>query len=391
MQPEERLDALLSRRMGEGMENETTEEMVIGTGELAPLLAAAERLIILSEAEPSSVFSDQLEAALLSHFAASSDGSAAANDSSSRAEKLMTPTAPAAADASDLIKPHARRSSDVRRFTRRPVNTPWRAVAALLLLGVGLVGGITAAARSGLLLNRSGNVTAASDTPALSEGGSVRAHLQQAQDALAAFNQAVNQRLGDEAYQAALSHFADEEAKASADLARLPQGATRMALSAQLAALREHGRHDLRAALPILNWAIRAVVTSILDKLGDMVLKIGQTAVAGAAGHDSYVWTITVQGSGFAPGAVLLVDNQPIGVTVSVSATTLVAQVSSGTIKGGSHHVSVGNPDGTVADGGAVTLTQPDDHGGHGGGSGSGSGGGGPRSGGSGGSGDGGS
>jgi hypothetical protein len=36
--------------------------------------------------------------------------------------------------------------------------------------------------------------------------------------------------------------------------------------------------------------------------------------------------------------------------------------------------VRVGNPDGTVADGGVITLTQPDDHGGHGGGSGGGSG-----------------
>jgi hypothetical protein len=70
----------------------------------------------------------------------------------------------------------------------------------------------------------------------------------------------------------------------------------------------------------------------------------------------------------------LLVDNQPSGETLAVSSTTLVAQVSSAAIKDGSHQVSVGNPDGTVSDGGAVTLTQPDDHGGHGGGSGSSSG-----------------
>jgi hypothetical protein len=208
----------------------------------------------------------------------------------------------------------------------------------------------------------------------LGDRDSVRAHLQQAQDALSAFNQAVNQRLGDKAYQAALAQFADEEAKASAGLARLPQDATRTALSAQLTALREQGRHDLHAALPILNWAVRAAVTNALDQLGDTVVKIGQTAVAGAAGHDSYVWTITVQGSGFAPGAVLLVDNQPSGVTILVSSTTLVAQISNAVIKDGSYHVSIGNPDGTVADGGAVTLTQPDDHGGHGGGSGGGSG-----------------
>jgi hypothetical protein len=373
MQPEERLDAVLSQQMREDMRSNTADEMVSGTDELGVLLDAAERLIIRSDAAPSSVFADRLEAALLSRYAASSGGSAAANTSSGRAEKPMTPTAPVASHAPDSIKSDAQRSSDRRRFTRRPVNTPWRAVAALLILGLGLVGGITAAARSGLLLTGSGQVTTATRTPALGEGDSVHAHLQQAQDALAMFNQAVNQRLGDQAYQAALAHFVDEEAKASDDLARLPQDATRTALSAQLTALREHGRHDLRAALPVVGWAVRAAVTSVLDQLGDTVLKIGQTAVAGAAGHDRYVWTITVQGSGFTPGAVLLVDNQPIGVTLSVTATTLVAQVSSAAIQDGSHYVSVGNPDGTVAGGGAVTLTQPDDHGGHGGGSGGGS------------------
>jgi hypothetical protein len=368
MQPEERLDALLSQRLREGMQEDVAEESATGAADLAPLLDAVERFAVKGDAEPASSFANQLEAALLSRFAASSEGSTAANDSSDWAEKPMTPTAPAASDASDSIKSDARRSSDMRRFTRRPVNAPWRAVAALLLLGVGLIGGITAAARSGLLLNGSGNVTTETHTPALGAGDSVRAHLQQAQDALATFNQAVNQRLGDQAYQAALAYFADEEAKASADLAKLPQDATRTALSAQLTALRERGRHDLRAALVALSWATRALVTSVLDKLGDTIPKVGTTAVAGAAGHDSYVWTITVHGSGFAPGAVLLVDNQPAGATLSVSATTLVAQISSAATRNGTHQVSVGNPDGTVADGGAITLTQPDDHGGHGGG-----------------------
>jgi hypothetical protein len=257
------------------------------------------------------------------------------------------------------------------------MNSPWRAVAALLLLGIGIFGGLAMAARSGLLLNGSAHVRTATQTPALGEGDSVRVHLQQAQDALATFNQAINQRLGDHAYQAALTRFTDEEAKASTDLSTLPADTTRTTLAAQLTALRERGRHDLRAALPLLGWSVRALVTSVLDKLGDTVPKIGQTAILGAVGHDSYVWTITIQGSGFAPGAVLIVDNQPTGVTLSVSATTLVAQVSSAGIQNGSHHVSVGNPDGTVADGGVITLIQPDDHGGHGGGSGSGSGGGG--------------
>jgi hypothetical protein len=375
MQPEERLDALLSQRLPEGMGGNTAEEQVNGTGKLAPLLDAAERLMVRGDAEPSSTFADQLEAALLSRFAKPSNDTAAASYSSTEAETPMALKAPPPSGAYNSIKPDPRQPSDVRRFIPRPASAPWRAVAALLLLGVGIFGGLATAVRSGLLLNGSEHVTTATHTPALGEGDSVRAHLQQAQDALAVFNQAVNQRLGDQAYQAALARFADEEAKASADLSRLPADATRTALSVQLTALRERGRHDLRAALHVLSWPARALVTNTLDKFGDTVPKIAQTAIAGAAGHDSYVWTITIRGSGFAPGAVLLVDNQPTGVTISVSATTLVAQVSSATTKDGMYHMSVGNADGTVADGGVITLTRPDDHGGHGGGSGSGSGG----------------
>jgi hypothetical protein len=384
MQPEERLDALLSRRLSEAMEDNTAEELASGTGELIPLLDAAEPLMIRDRAEPSSTFADQLEAALLSRFAASSDKGAANTYAHNGAEAATAEKEPLTAYASPSIQSEqsdVRQSGNRRRLIPRPASAPWRAVAALLLLGIGIIGGLATTARSGLLLNWSGHVTNATQTP-----DSVGTQLQQAQSALTLFNQSVSQRLGDQAYQSALARFAEAEAKVGADLAGLPANATRTALAAQLTALRERGRHDLRAALPVLSWSVRALVTSVLDQLGDTVPKIGQTTLVGAAGHDNYVWTITIQGSGFAPGAILLVDNQPAGMTVSVSATILVAQVSSAATKDGTYHVSVGNPDGTVAGGGVITLTKPDDHGGRGGGSGSGSGGSGSGSGGGGGS-----
>jgi hypothetical protein len=381
MQPEERLDALLSRRLSEGMEDNTTEELANGTGKLVPLLDAAEPLMIRDRAEPSSTFADQLEAALLSRFAVSSDEGAATTSAHNGAEAATAEKESLTTHAPPSIQADVRQPSNVRRFIPRPASAPWRAVAALLLLGIGIIGGLATTARSGLLLNWSGHVTNATQTP-----DSVRTQLQQAQSARTLFNQSVSQRLGDQAYQSALARFAEAEAKAGADLAGLPANATRTALAAQLTALRERGRHDLRAALPVLSWSVRALVTSVLDQLGDTVPKIGQTTLVGAAGHDSYVWTITVHGSGFAPEAILLVDNQPAGMTVSVSAKTLVAQVSSAATKDGTYHVSVGNPDGTVAGGGVITLTKPDDHGGRGGGSGSGSGGSGSGSGGGGGS-----
>src|SRR5678815_1717096 len=114
MQPEERLDALLSRRLRERTWNNTAEETVNGTDELEPLLDAAERLSIQSDAEPSSTFADQLEAALLSRFAASATDTATAGHSSSGGEAPMAVTTPPPSYASNALKPGARESSNVR-------------------------------------------------------------------------------------------------------------------------------------------------------------------------------------------------------------------------------------------------------------------------------------
>jgi hypothetical protein len=373
MQPEERFDTLLSRRLRESVREEATGESANEAADLAPLLDAVERFAVTGDTEPSSSFANQLEAALLSRFAISA-GDAAAEEIAGETEEALPQMELQRAHAASSIPSKGRPLGKVGRFISRPMSSPWHAVAALLLLGIGIFGGLAVADRSGRLLIDSAPARTVTQTPTLGEGDSVRAHLQQAQDALVSFNQAVKEQLGDQAYQAALTHFADEEATASADLSTLPADSNRTTLATQLAALRERGRHDLRAALPILGWSIRALVTSLLAKLGDTIPMVGQTAILGAAGHDSYVWTITVNGSGFAAGAILLIDNQPAGATLSVSATQVVAQVSSASLRAGSHHVSIGNPDGTVADGGVVSLTQPDDHGGHGGGSESGSG-----------------
>jgi len=375
MQPEERFEALLSQRLRESMGESAAEALVGEAGELAPLLDAVKRFAVTGDAEASSSFADQLEAALLSRFAAPAGDAVAAEQVNGEPAGAPPQLELMRARTSSSRPEKARPLGTVGRFIPRPMNSPWRAVAALVLLGIGIFGGLAVTARSGLLWSDAASARTATQTSALGEGDSVRAHVQQAQHALAEFNQAVKQRLGDQAYQAALAHFTDEETKASADLSKLPADTTRTTLATQLSALRESGRHDLRAALPLLSWPVRALVSGVLDKLGDTVPKIGQTAVLGAVGHDSYVWTITVNGSGFVPGAVLLVDDRPAGMTISISATTFVAQVSSAGIRNGAHHVSVGNPDGTVADGGVITLTQPDDHGGHGGGSGGGGGG----------------
>jgi hypothetical protein len=192
-------------------------------------------------------------------------------------------------------------------------------------------------------------------------------HLRNANDALTTFNTDVAQQAGDQAYQDALARFSTEVTAATNDLASAVHDPTYQALAAQLNILRDRGRHDLRAALPSLTWALRVTVTGFLGALGEAIPKIGQTAIAGTAGKDNYVWTLTVQGSGFAPGAILLLDGQPTGVTLSVTATIFVARASSAAVQAGSHRIGVGNPDGTAVNGDTVTFSQPDDHGGRGG------------------------
>ena len=112
MQPEERLDALLSRGLGEGVGNETAEEKMNGTGELAPLLDAAERLMIRSDAEPSPTFASQLEADLLSRFAAVSDGAAATEHINGRAEAAIAEKKPVVSHASSTIQSDGRSASN---------------------------------------------------------------------------------------------------------------------------------------------------------------------------------------------------------------------------------------------------------------------------------------
>jgi hypothetical protein len=213
---------------------------------------------------------------------------------------------------------------------------------------------------------------------AASPADRTRLHLRYATDALVALDRAVAQRQGNPTYGDALATLRREQAAAARDLAQVPAGHGRDALTAQLSSLRTQARHDLRAALGSRSWPDRLSTTSALAELGDAVPSVAHAVVA----HESdRRWQVTLSGAGFQPGAVLLVNGVPMGTAHVVSPNLLTAEVSD---VASLRHVAlgVGNPDGTAAATESVATASEtptpggsDDHGGQGSGTGTGKGG----------------
>jgi hypothetical protein len=113
-------------------------------------------------------------------------------------------------------------------------------------------------------------------------------------------------------------------------------------------------RHDLRVALPTLDWSHRIATTSALGQAGDSVLVVmsaASTAVQLGQGEseDSSQRLVVVHGAGFQPGAVLLINGIPSGTVTAVSPTTLEARIDAHALDGRGVSIGVGNPDGTAA------------------------------------------
>lgn len=192
----------------------------------------------------------------------------------------------------------------------------------------------------------------------------VRVHLQNAQQALDAFDTAVAQHDGAPGVNAALATFTQQEQAAAAGVAALPAGDERDALAAQLAALRDRAQHDLRSALIGLNWATRAEVTAVLRTLGEAAPWVTQATITGTTIDGNYIWIITINGADFSPSALLLIDGQPTGTIVSQSPTTLDARIPGNLLSAGAHTIGVGNPDDTASIVSSMTSAAQDDHGG---------------------------
>lgn len=384
MEPEERLNHLLSQRgevsanhasaPGERFPMESEQSNAGGSDELDSLLHVADRFAVWGTAEPSSAFAQQLEAKLITRFATPSSDAVPnaliavppredAQHTGPPREAVGPASAPAAAGT--------RRRQGKGHFRGIHIGSlRWQAVAAVLLIGI--VASALAAAIAGARPGQPFYAVVRFGQGVRTDLASrpeerARLHLTYAQDALAAFDAAISQQSGDQAYRDTLTALVDEERAAGGEISHLPAGATRDELSTQLETMLQSGRRDLHAALLALNWPMRVEVTGALGQLGDLVPTSASSSVAGVTVGDAYVWILTVHGSGFQRGAILLVDAKPMGMVTSDSATTLVAQIGAAELNPGAHQIGVGNPDGTAVLVGTVTIVVPDDHGHHGG------------------------
>ena len=419
MLPEERLDTLLSRHIQNENSQERHQHVDNGDdahdgddgdnrddgredyADLQPLLDASGRLTALNGAEPSPDFADRLETLFLATAASLSDhGAAPASFDDSMAARFADtapprlgndyPTLPGvrwdeldsmdsidkmdnqatvadsmdsmdnqATVADNAIAPLAPVPLRPRPVWRRLV---WSALAAALLLAIGATT-FTAAAAAGPgtpLYGLHRWEQGVQVSMAGSAADRAKLHLEYAREALVALDAAVAARQTGSTYDDALATYRDEMSAASTSLAAVPTGGDQSALVAQFGQLRAQGRSDLHAALAVLPWAQRITTTSALVGLGDNAPTVTHAEMV-YSGHGQHLWRITVTGSGFQPGAILLVNGQPAGEVLSVTPTTLVAQMTGDDSAPLPASIGVANPDNTAAVTSSIRSSEQND------------------------------
>src|SRR5262249_1536088 len=139
-------------------------------------------------------------------------------------------------------------------------------------------------------------------------GDRTRLHLAFAQEALDALDAAANHQ-ADGTYGDALATFTQEIQAATSTLNTVPPGSAHAALAAVTVQLQARGRADLHVALAVLTWSGRITTTAVLGAIGDPVLHVDEASMVYVvdSGPNQNVWEITITGSGFQPGAVLLI------------------------------------------------------------------------------------
>lgn len=364
MHPEDRLDALLTALRQPERERQDahpesgrtyspagwTRAMEQTDADLLPLLDVARQFDPLRTAQPDPRFAQALRARMLERVAERRVAGSAA----------VAPVAPVG--PARLLAAHW-----------RPLRTALVAASLLLALGLGTLTAAAAAGPGSILfgLHRlEQNVQAATvSDPA----GRAHMHLGYARQWLAAVRAAADQHAGDPTYSDALGALGDEDAAAAQQIGLVPAGATRAGLDAELSQLRADERTTLRAALPALDWPDRLATTQALGTLGVSVPRATQATLV----HGDDAWHIELTGSGFQPGATLLLNGQPAGQVTVASDGRATADLPASALRTPPASVGLGNPDGTAAattsvrvlsssDAGPSATETPGDHEGHG-------------------------
>ena len=379
MLPEDRFDALLSPRLAmPPLHTDLSDEDAI----FAPLLSAASQLFVLADARPSATFAQALEDRFLAHAAALADAGTTTridytaqtlpgsdfptlpSSYTSVGSRAGTPTrASVARSIRQQAAPPPRGIALLR--SRYPRLLP-QAIAASLVLMLG-IGALTAAAAAGpgsflFPLHRleQGIQLGLTGSPA----DRFRLHLGYANDALTALDAVHGDSAqGKSAYAQALTTLSNEERAAEKELAAVPAGAERDDLTAQLQAFKTRATHDLYAALgpsAALSWQNRVATTQMLDQLGAQVphvdavhiTRIDDTSRAGDSGSgskDTHSWKVTISGSGFTQGAVVMINGHPAGTVTQFSPAQIVALVRSDDSNAVAGAIGIEEPDGSAA------------------------------------------
>jgi hypothetical protein len=326
--------------------------------ELEPLLGVADGLALVGNALPASSFADDLEARLLARAGYRPIGSSRVLNEEDNARSIVdAPTVSLLAVPDRLDRSRRRPTSVLPRVSWRV----WSSLAAIILLTLTVTTfaiAANASPGSALYSVRRWQEDARTNLTN-SDVERTQLHIQYATDALDALDSAVAQHDAS-AYNEALGRFNDELRQASDALAQVPAGTDHDTLSADLDTLRARGQSDLRAALPSLGWPSRIVTTSALGALGEQVVIVTQVGGVRTISQYGRIWTLTLIGSGFQSGAVLLVRQRPAGHVLSVTPTRLVAQLPAGIEDSLPHDIGVGNPDDTAATTAQVTGEHDD-------------------------------
>jgi len=156
------------------------------------------------------------------------------------------------------------------------------------------------------------------------------------------------------AYSQALADLDQQLQTTTAAINGLPAGTQREQLASEIASLQLDAIHILRALLPRLTLSERIATTGELARLGDNVPRLVNGMLV-LPPHPNGRATISLSGSNLQPGAQLLVDGKPTGVTGFLQNGQLIFVVENW--RGEQHPQSLGlvNPDGTAAQ--ATTIT----------------------------------
>lgn len=164
------------------------------------------------------------------------------------------------------------------------------------------------------------------------------------------------------AYRQALTDLDQQLSTAASAINALPAGSQSNQLTHELASLKLDAIHTLRSLLSQLAFPARLATTDELARLGESVPRLVNGTLTLPA-HPNESATINLSGSDIQPGAQLLIDGKPTGVTGALQNNQITFVLN---WNGYQHPHSLGilNPDGTVAQTTTISVKTTSENGG---------------------------